>query len=150
MTLPRLPLIALFAAVLAAAAAGITRAEEAEKPVSGEELRRILSGSTVWVVRQDLTVGDEYHLPDGRVFGFNGYETIENGCWDIVGDQVCYYYKDDWAKGVAHCWTFRRAGGDRYHLADPRNYRGYGRREAGNPRNYSDNGKPWECRRLLS
>ena len=107
---PRRPIrtaIALLA--LLAFAGGVARTEEKNELIGGEELRRILSGNTVWVVRQDLTVGDEYHLPDGRVFGFNGYETIENGCWDIVGDQVCYYYKDDWAKGVAHCWTFRRA-----------------------------------------
>ena len=133
-----------------AASAGALRSQESAAPVSGEELRRILSDATVWVIRQDLSVGDEYHLPDGRVFGFNGHETIENGCWDIVGNQVCYYYKDDWAKGVAHCWTFRRAGPDRYHLAGSRGFTGYGGREPGNPRNYSDRGKPWECKRLIS
>lgn len=140
----------LFVAAVFAGLAGAVRADDSQPVISGEELRRILSGNTVWVIRQDLSIGDEYHLPDGRVYGFNGVETIENGCWDIVGDQVCYYYKDDYAKGRAHCWTFRRAGVDLYYLRGALGDRGIGRREDGNPRNYSHNGKPWECRRLLS
>jgi hypothetical protein len=142
---------ALAAVVLITSLLGVARAQDGETVISGEELRKILSGNTVWVVRQDMTVGDEYHLHDGRVFGFNGVEVVENGCWDIVGNEVCYYYKDDYQKGMAHCWTFRRAPGkERYHLTGSRGFRGFGGMETGNPRNYSDNGKPWECRRLMS
>lgn len=138
--------------VLALAAfAGLSRAAETGPVLTGEELRKTLEGNTVWVVRQDFTVGDEYHLPDGRVFGFNGVETVVDGCWDIVGNEVCYYYKDDFAKGVAHCWTFSHAKPDGFYLKVTKsNFGGYGRMEKGNPRNYTDNGRPWVCKRLLS
>lgn len=119
--------------------------------IGGEELRNILSGNTVWVIRQDMTKGDEYHLPDGRVFGFNGFEKVENGCWDVVGREVCYYYKDDYVKGRAHCWTFQRTGQNSFLLnSTSGRFRGYGAMEVGNPRNHSDNGRPWQCKRLMS
>ncbi len=127
------------------------RAQDAVPDMSGEELRKVLSGNTVWVLRTDMTRGDEYHLPDGRVFGFNGVETIENGCWDIVGKEVCYYYKDDRAKGRAHCWTFKQIGSNQFRLKSTySDFGGFGAMEPGNPRNYTDNGRPWECKGLSS
>ena len=141
--------IAAFAALLACGAA---LASGAERQLTGEELRKVITGNTVWVLRQDMTQGDEYHLPDGRVFGFNGVENIENGCWDIVGSEVCYYYKDDNEKGRAHCWTFRFAGEPgRFHLrATGSSMIGYGVMTPGNPRNLHDFGKSWTCQKLLS
>ena len=130
---------------------GMAGAAEGDDAIPGAELRKILSGNTVWVIRQDLTKGDEYHLPDGRVFGHNGVEPIDNGCWDIVGNEVCYYYKDDYTKGRAHCWTFKRMGTDRFSLtATGTGFRGIGGMDIGNPRNFSDRGNPWVCRGLLS
>lgn len=142
---------ALAAAGLAALC-GAAFASGGERQLTGAELRKLLTGNTVWVLRQDMTQGDEYHLPDGRVFGFNGVEHIDNGCWDIVGDEVCYYYKDDTAKGRAHCWTFRFAGEpNRFHLRATGSLMiGYGVMDPGNPRNLNSRGKEWTCQKLLS
>ena len=81
----------------------------------------------------------------------SGVEPIDNGCWDIVGNEVCYYYKDDYTKGRAHCWTFKKMGADRFSLtASGTGFKGIGGMDIGNPRDFSDRGRPWVCRGLLS
>lgn len=125
--------------------------EAANERLSGAQLRELLSGNSVWVLRNDMSEGDEYHLPDGRVFGFNGVENIVNSCWDIAGNDVCYYYKDDREKGRAHCWAFTQTSPGQFQIrATNSGMSGFAIMSRGNPRHHSDRGKPWLCEKLLS
>jgi hypothetical protein len=149
--------IACALALLCVASAG--RAQESGAPaaagesLTGETLRREVSGSTIAGVHfRTFMQFSEYHSPDGRIFGHNGGAPVDRGCWDVQNDEVCYYYSGDTLPRGTWCWTFQR-------LAKPGQYRlehrvtggvALGVRAEGNPRNWSDNGTPWQCDGLVS
>jgi hypothetical protein len=122
--------------------------------VSGEDMRKALSDSTLTGTHDDGMPYSEWHAADGRVFGHNNRRPVDRGCWDIRGDQVCYYYRDfdDRPPRVA-CWEFRKVGAAGYRLKlmnRPSRMEATGLLQVGNPHGHSDNGRPWTCEPLQS
>lgn len=118
--------------------------------IGGEELRQIISDNTVTGRHDTGMPYSEWHAPDGRVLGHNNHDPNENACWDIRGDSVCYYYAGGAARGT-FCWTFRRVSDQGFRLQSVESGLGAaGLLQAGNPYNFSENGKPWKCDPLLS
>jgi hypothetical protein len=120
--------------------------------VGGGDLRAVLSGNTVTGQHDDGMPYSEYHAPDGRVFGHNNREAVDQGCWDIRGDQVCYYYAGGSIQGE-FCWEFRKITDQGYRLKlmnRPSRTEATGLVQRGNPHAHSDNGKPWHCEPLQS
>jgi hypothetical protein len=128
------------------------RAADGWGDVDGEDLRKLLSGNTVTGRHDDGMPYSEWHAPDGRVFGHNNRERVDRGCWDIRGDQVCYYYAGGSITGE-FCWAFRKitASGYRLKLMNrPSRTEASGVLQTGNPHGHTDNGKPWACEPLQS
>lgn len=120
------------------------------QPVTGGELQAEIAGNTLTGFHDSGLSFTEYHAPDGRVFGYNAGEPVQDGCWRVRGDAICYDYGRGRITG-SFCWRFDRAGRIGYriaHLASAT--RGIARLEAGNPKNLSDNGKPWDCADQIS
>jgi hypothetical protein len=137
---------------LAIASASPATAEEGWGDVNGADLRKLLSGNTVTGRHDDGMPYSEWHAPDGRVFGHNNRERVDQGCWDIRGNQVCYYYAGGSITGE-FCWEFRQltASGYRLKLMNrPSRTEAAGVLQSGNPHAHSDNGKPWACEPLQS
>lgn len=125
-------------------------ASDERSPISGAELREVLSGNTVTGRHDSGMPYSEFHAPDGRVFGHNNREAVDKGCWDIRGNEVCYYYAGGNVQGE-FCWTFRRISTNGFRLELPRTGTlAIGLLQPGNPHGHSDNGKPWVCTPLIS
>jgi hypothetical protein len=125
-------------------------AQERNTPLTGEEIRALISNNTVTGRHDDGVPFSEWHAPDGRVLGHNNREAVDNGCWDIRGDAVCYYYAGGSIKGL-FCWGFRRTSGNGYVLILKDSARfAAGLVQSGNTFNHTDNGKPWTCEPLSS
>jgi hypothetical protein len=142
-----------FALTIAALAAFATPATAADwGDMTGAELRAALSGNTVTGRHDDGMPYSEWHAPDGRVFGHNNRESVDQGCWDIRGNQVCYYYAGGSITGE-FCWEFRKVTTNGYRLKlmnRPSRTEAAGLLQMGNPHGHSDNGKPWACEPLQS
>lgn len=139
----------LSGAGLAAGAEDQPREAPAPRQVTGEELRREVTGNTLSGRHSSGMPYSEYHAPDGRVFGHNNHEPVQFGCWAIKGDEICYRYEGGNIPGV-FCWKFFRAqGGYTIYLPESGTV-GTAKLEHGNPRNHTDQGKPWGCDALLS
>jgi hypothetical protein len=134
----------LGALVLSAFGASAVKANDAWIPAS--DLRAIVTDTTITGHYNNGDPYSEYHAPDGRVFGHNNHVPNEEACWDIKGDQVCYYYAKGRARGE-FCWRFQRLGerGIRAQLVDRPARETIGIIRKGNPNDHSDNGKPWTC-----
>jgi hypothetical protein len=133
----------LSAVILAAAFIPASAAEPEWIPAG--ELRQVVLDATITGRYDNGEPYSEYHATDGRVFGHNNRVPNEEACWDIRGDQVCYYYAKGRARGE-FCWRFQRLAGAgiRARLVErPREIIGV--RQSGNPHGHSDNGKPWTC-----
>jgi hypothetical protein len=147
MTRSRLTIVAALAVLAAPAIAA-----EGWGDVSGEDLRNLLSDATVTGRHDDGMPYSEWHAPDGRVFGHNNREPVDQGCWDIRGDQVCYYYAGGAIQGE-FCWEFRKVTATGYRLKlmnRPTLTEATGVVQRGNPYGHTDNGKPWTCEPLQS
>ncbi|MGL5115352.1 MAG: hypothetical protein ACRC7C_08510 [Beijerinckiaceae bacterium] len=130
--------------------AGAAAASDNRPVVSGEEMRRILSGNTMSGRHDTGMPFSEWHAPDGRVFGHNNHEAVDRGCWDIRGDSVCYYYSGGTVRG-AFCWTFRRVTDNGFALRSVENgLNAVGILTDGNTYTHTDNEKPWTCEPLSS
>jgi hypothetical protein len=123
--------------------------------MSGKELRDLLSDATLTGNHDNGMPYSEWHAPDGRVFGHNNRRAVDRGCWDISGDQVCYYYNDtvEGRQPRVFCWEFRKVTVTGYRLKlmnTPSGIEATGIWQRGNPHGHSDNGKPWSCEPLQS
>lgn len=114
------------------------------------ELRAEFSGTTVSGFHDGGVQFTEYHSPDGRIFGYNNNEPVQDGCWDVKDNAVCYYYAKGRIQGT-FCWRFERVADGGYRISSTDTpTRGITRREPGNPRGLSDNGQSWTCDPLTS
>jgi hypothetical protein len=151
LTMRPLPIIAVALAAICSPALASERWGE----MSGEELRALLSDATLTGNHDNGMPYSEWHAPDGRVYGHNNRRAVDRGCWDIKGDQVCYYYSDtaEGRKPRVFCWEFRKVTvtGYRLKLMNERNgIEATGIWQRGNPHGHTDNGKPWSCEPLQS
>jgi hypothetical protein len=141
--------IAVFLCALLSSAVAAASDDRAST-LSGAELRQMLSGNTITGRHDNGMPFSEYHAPDGRVLGHNNREVVDQGCWDIRGDEGCYYYAGGTVQGE-FCWTFRKVGENGLRLELPRTgTMGVGLWQSGNPYGHSDRGKPWQCTPLIS
>lgn len=121
----------------------------APRRLTGEDLRREVTGNTLSGRHSSGMPYSEYHAPDGRVFGHNNHEPVQFGCWAIKDDEICYRYEGGNIPGV-FCWRFFRAQGG-FTIYLPRSGTvGTAKLEPGNPHSHSDNGRAWGCDALLS
>lgn len=126
--------------------------EERWGDMTGNEIRALVSGNTVTGRYAGGAPFSEWHAPDGRVYGHNNRDPVVEGCWDIRGDQICYYYAGGINRGL-FCWEYRKlgdAGVQLRQLSPPVPSPALAVVERGNPHAHSDNGKPWTCDPLQS
>lgn len=139
----------IFAFVLLMLAALPAPARAAER-LDGEQIQRAFEGNTVTGRYTNGGFFTEYHAADGRALGHNGWQPNTDACWITRRDQVCYYYGPPEDRTV-HCFTVEMSG-DLYVLRNSGNglVNALAKIELGNPRNHTDNGKPWYCDGLIS
>jgi len=92
----------------------------------------------------------EYHAPDGRVLGNNGWQDNDDACWTTHDKAICYSYGAGELRQT-YCFTIEKQG-DSLLL---RNFsdgalNAIAKVEPANPRNHSDNGKSWTCEAKIS
>jgi hypothetical protein len=122
----------------------------AAERLSGEQIKRAFEANTVSGRYMRGGFFTEYHDPDGRALGHNGYEPNADACWITREDQICYYYGPPSDRTV-HCFTVELT--DRLYVqrnASNGEINALVTVEPGNPRGHSDNGKPWTCDGLIS
>ncbi len=129
---------------------GTAQATDQRGPMRAEALRAMISGHTVTGRHDTGMPYSEWHAPTGQVYGHNNREPNDNACWDIKGDAVCYYYAGGSSAGT-YCWTFRQVSENGYRLRSrDSGVEASGIWQAGNPHDFSDNGKAWSCEPLSS
>jgi hypothetical protein len=135
-----------------AAIAGLAIAQAAQPGgwMNDEELRELVTDRTISGSHDNGMPYSEWHAPSGQVYGHNNFQQNEKACWDIKDNAVCYYYADGPIRGT-FCWKFRKISDGRLRLQSVESTTtAYGEVKDGNPLNYSDNGTPWTCQKLLS
>lgn len=135
--------------VLAALAALPMPARAVER-LDGEAIKRAFEGNTVSGRYTNGGFFTEFHDPDGRALGHNGWQPNRDACWTTKADQVCYYYGPQNDRTV-HCFTVELSGG-LYVLRNTGNAQinALASVEPGNPRKHGDNGQSWYCDGLIS
>jgi hypothetical protein len=133
----------LVALMLAAPAAAAER-------MTGEQIKQAFTSNTVSGRYTSGGFFTEYHDPDGRALGHNGWQENRDACWITKGDAVCYYYGPPSDRTV-HCFTVELTG-QLYVLRNIDNgqINAIAAVELANPRNHGDGGKPWYCDGLIS
>ena len=76
----------------------------ATERLTGEQIRQAFSGNTVSGRYAGGGFFTEYHEPDGRALGNNGWQENRDACWIIKDDAVCYYYGPPSDRTI-HCFT---------------------------------------------
>jgi hypothetical protein len=127
-----------------------TFAAQAAERLSGEAIERAFRGNTVSGRYTNGGFFTEYHDPDGRALGHNGWQPNTDACWITKPDRICYYYGPPSDRTV-HCFTVEMSG-DLYVLRNIGNgmINALARVELGNPRDHGDNGTSWYCDGLIS
>lgn len=136
--------------LLLTAALGLPAPAGAVERLSGEAIKHAFEGNTVSGRYTNGGFFTEYHDPDGRALGHNGWQPNKDACWTTRADQVCYYYGPPSDRTV-HCFTVELTG-DLYVLRNTGNgmVNALARIELGNPRKHGDDGQSWYCDGLIS
>jgi hypothetical protein len=122
----------------------------ATERLTGEQIRQAFTGNTVSGRYTGGGFFTEYHDPDGRALGHNGWQQNRDACWIIKEDAVCYYYGPPSDRTI-HCFTVEM-NQRLYVLRNLENGRinAVAAVELANPRNHNDGGQPWYCDGLIS
>ncbi|KPH80630.1 hypothetical protein [Bosea vaviloviae] len=133
-----------------AALAALPMPVRAVEHLDGEAIKRAFEGNTVSGRYTNGGFFTEFHDPDGRALGHNGWQPNRDACWTTKADQVCYYYGPQSDRTV-HCFTVELSGG-LYVLRNTGNAQinALASVEPGNPRKHGDNGQSWYCDGLIS
>ncbi|MFA6968790.1 hypothetical protein [Bosea sp. (in: a-proteobacteria)] len=133
-----------------AALAALPMPARAVEHLDGEAIKRAFEGNTVSGRYTNGGFFTEFHDPDGRALGHNGWQPNRDACWTTKADQVCYYYGPQSDRTV-HCFTVELSGG-LYVLRNTGNAQinALASVEPGNPRKHGDNGQSWYCDGLIS
>ena len=128
---------------------GAARFASAENLVE-EAIRKLATDNTITGRYMFGGWFSEYHAPDGRVLGNNGWQDNQDACWTTKSDAICYSYGEPTARQT-YCFTVEQQG-DSLLLRNSSNgsLNAIGKVESANPRNHSDNGKSWNCEDRLS
>lgn len=122
----------------------------AAEKLTGEQIKQAFTGNTVSGRYTGGGFFTEYHDPDGRALGHNGWQPNRDACWITKGDAVCYYYGPP-SERTTHCFTVELT--DRLYvlrnLEDGR-INAVAAVELANPRNHTDGGTSWYCDGLIS
>ncbi|MET3893133.1 hypothetical protein ABIE41_004209 [Bosea sp. OAE506] len=136
--------------LLLAALAALHGPARAVERLDGDTIKRAFEGNTVSGRYTNGGFFTEFHDPDGRALGHNGWQPNRDACWTTRGDQVCYYYGPQSDRTV-HCFTVE-LNRDLYILRNAGNgqINALASVEPGNPRKHGDNGESWYCDGLIS
>ncbi len=126
----------LLALALALLAGVFSHQGAAEEPLSGEQVRALITGNTLQgnFMANPLTM---VFYEGGVVRGSVGMSGSDSGTWEIEGDHYC----NEWVtyfSGTRHCYQWL-SHGDRYVLKNVDTFRGrdiQGRIEKGKPKGY--------------
>lgn len=133
----------LFALLLALPALATER-------LTGEQIKQAFTGNTVSGRYTGGGFFTEYHDPDGRALGHNGWHENRDACWIIKDDAVCYYYGPPSDRTI-HCFTVEM--NERLYVLrnlDNGRINAVATVELANPRKHNDGGQPWYCDGLIS
>jgi|GEM_PF-1574829 len=120
------------------------------EPMTGAEIKALFTGNTIAGVYVNGGRFSEYHAPDGRALGDNGYMLNVDACWNVDQDKVCYHYGPA-KERKTYCFTVEQEGESiRLKVADTGRINAVARMEQGNPRGHGDGGRRWSCDDLLS
>ncbi len=125
-------------------------APAAAETLSGAEIRLEFEGNTVVGTYVGGGAFSEYHLPDGRALGNNGFTANVDACWNTDGDRVCYHYGTSKERRT-YCFTVERQGPWLWmRVAETGRLNAVAQVEKGNPARHDDGGQRWSCDDLLS
>jgi hypothetical protein len=142
--LSRLRYLGLFMACLAMLALPMpAKALDEGGDLTSEQLRELFVGKTFTGLMGTGMPFSEYYAPDGRILGHNDHVPVTDGCWEIVGGEMCYSYgvKPD---RRTYCWAFRKRGQTIAIVHRERGVEGLGRMEEGNGKGWGA-AKAWSC-----
>jgi hypothetical protein len=122
--------------------------------LSEVEIQELITGNTLTGRSTEGRFFSEYHLPDGKVLGNNGYYQNTDACWIVKQNQICYYYGEGANRGL-HCFALEKSNDVISMKFVPPNPQAgtldaFAKIEKGNPRNHTDGGKSWHCDGLVS
>lgn len=112
---------------------------------SGDEIRKLFEGNTVSGRYMNRRFFTEFHHPDGRALGNNGWAANTDACWTTTDKHVCYYYGPPKQRTV-HCFTVELT--NRLYLlktVENETLNAVATIEPGNPRNHDGQGTNWYC-----
>ena len=128
------PIVLLGAAMVGCAGAGEPKAEG--PPLSGDEIRQLISGNTVSgaILAQQFQF---YYQADGKVSGAIDTVNDDTGTWQIKdGNTYCHQWIT-FFDGVERCYQWVPLAGGRYRMGSVSAYHGEGievwKIEHGNP-----------------
>jgi hypothetical protein len=120
-------------------------AASASEQIPGDRVRGLFEGNTVSGRYLSGGLFTEYHHPDGRALGNNGWQENRDACWTTTENAVCYYYGPPKERTV-HCFTVELT--DRLYVlknTENRRINALATIEPGNPRKHTDGGVQWYC-----
>ena len=149
----RRPAAFLFCVLAISLGAGMPSSHAADT-LNEDEITRLFTDNTVTGRYTDGQFFTEFHAADGHAYGENRNIPNIDACWIVQPGKVCYYYGPP-EKRSLFCFTALKVGDTIVLTNAPPNLNAgkvnaYARIEPGNPRNLTDNGKPWACDGLIS
>lgn len=122
--------------------------------LDADEITKLFTDNTVSGRYMDGQFFTEFHAADGHAYGENRNIPNVDACWIVQPGKVCYYYGPPEHRST-YCFTATRSGNSIILTNAPPNVNAgkvnaIAYIERGNPRNLSDNGKPWACDGLIS
>jgi len=122
----------------------------AAEKLTGPQIERAFRDNTVSGRYASGGFFTEFHAPDGRATGHNGWQKNTDACWITQEDRVCYYYGPP-SNRTTHCFTVELSG-DLYVLRNTANgaINAVARIEPGNPRKHGEEDEPWYCDGMIS
>jgi len=122
--------------------------------LSDDQIRTLFTDNSVTGRYVDGQFFSEFHAADGHAYGENRSVPNTDACWITKPGGVCYYYGPPERRSL-FCFTVEKSGDAIVLINAPPNrnagkINALAKIEPGNPRNLSDNGKPWQCDGLIS
>jgi hypothetical protein len=122
----------------------------AGEKLDGAAIKEAFTGQTVAGTYMHGGLFSEYHAPDGRALGDNGFAINVDACWNIDGDAVCYHYGPRTDRRT-YCFTVEKQGENfRLLVRETGRLNAIARILKGNVNEHGDGGRRWSCDDLLA